>query len=229
MLQGILPYPILQYIIDHDLAQADRSVKLPPMTELASSMQVSRGKLREDLIAAEAYGLIEMRPGDGTYVCPFDFYAAIRTLVLYATACDWNNLEHFYHLRVQIELSFWEEAVSQLTAEDKRELIDIQERAEHKLAGTPVEIPHQEHRDLHLLIYRRLENQFVRGLLTTYWDAHEAVGLHHYFDIDHYQNIWHSHRELVSAIATGALQDGRRALARHFDVLREHLQRPATE
>ena len=93
MLQGILPYTILQHIVDEELAShADSPVKLPPMDELAENLGVSRGKLREELVAVQAFGVVDMRPGDGTYVCPFDFYSAIRTLVLYGTACDRRTL-----------------------------------------------------------------------------------------------------------------------------------------
>jgi DNA-binding FadR family transcriptional regulator len=209
MLQGILPYAILQYIVDEELTpQGGGPVKLPPMDKLADVLGVSRGKLREELVAVEAYGVVEMRPGDGTYICPFDFYTAIRTLVLYSTACDWKNFNHFYELRVQLEIGFWEEAVGDLTVEDKQELQRVLGHAEHKLKGTPAEIPHREHRDLHLLIFRRLENEFVQGLLRAYWDTYEAVGLHHYFDYGYYERIWTSHRNMVEAILAGKFEEG---------------------
>ena len=50
------------------------------------------------------------------------------------------------------------------------------ERALEKLRGTPVQVPHEEHRKLHLMIYSRLDNPFVTGILEAYWDAYEAVG-----------------------------------------------------
>ena len=88
MPQNQLPYDILLYIVGLDESRPEqergREGKLPPMDELAETMGVSRGKLREELIAAQAYGVVEMRPGDGTYVLPFDFYPPIQTLVLYA-------------------------------------------------------------------------------------------------------------------------------------------------
>ena len=225
MLQGILPYTILQHIVDEELAShADSPVKLPPMDELAENLGVSRGKLREELVAVQAFGVVDMRPGDGTYVCPFDFYSAIRTLVLYGTACDWKNFDHFYKLRVQIELGFWEEAAGSLTDEDKQELLSILERAERKLKGTPVEIPHKEHRDLHLLLFQGIDNEFVQGLLKAYWDTYEAVGLHRYFDYSYYANIWTSHRNMVGAVVAGDLEEGRKAMAEHFTLLENRLQ-----
>jgi GntR family transcriptional repressor for pyruvate dehydrogenase complex len=230
MLQGILPYPILQYIIDEELAvrNGDQPTKLPPMDELAQALGVSRGKLREDLIVAQAYGVVEMRPGDGTYVRPLDFYTAMRTLVLYSTACDWKNFDHFYKLRVQMELGFWNEATASLTEEDMQELQEVVERAERKLKGSPAEIPHREHRDLHLLMFHRLKNGFVQGLLRTYWDVYEAVGLHRYFDFSYYESMWANHGQMVEALAAGRPEEGREALARHFTLLENRLQGSAT-
>lgn len=225
MLQGILPYTILQYIIDKELTSSGgEPVKLSPMDDLAHELGVSRGKLREELVAVEAYGVVEMRPGDGTYVCPFDFYTAIRTLVLYGTACDWKHFDHFYKLRVQIEIGFWEEAVGRLTEEDKQALQHILEHAERKLKASWAEIPHREHRDLHLFVFRRLENEFVQGLLKAYWDTYEAVGMHRYFDYAYYEKIWAGHRKMVEAIVAGKLEEGKQAMTEHFVLLEDRLQ-----
>ena len=87
--------------------------------------------LREDLIAAQAYGMVEMRPGDGTYIRPFDFYSAIRPAVIYAIACDKHNFDKFYRLRAQIEVGFWEEATRKLLPEDFTKLERIIQRAEN--------------------------------------------------------------------------------------------------
>jgi DNA-binding FadR family transcriptional regulator len=225
MLQGILPYSILQYIVDEELASHNgQPVKLPPMEELAESLAISSGKLREELVAVQAYGVVDMRPGDGTYVCPFDFYTAIRTLVLYGTACDWKHFDHFYKLRVQLEVGFWEEAVSKLTEDDKQKLQRTLAHAERKLKASRAEIPHKEHRDLHLLVFRRLENEFVQGLLKAYWDTYEAVGMHRYFDYSYYERIWADHRNMVEAIAAGKSEEGKRILTDHFKLLENRLQ-----
>ena len=224
MLKGILPYYILQYIIDNDLQiGGEKEIKLPPMDELAGELNISRGKLREEMVIAQAYGAVEMRPGDGTYVRPFDFYTAIRTLVLYGTAYDWNNFDHLYRLRVQLEIAFWGEAVRNLTAEDYRELKSIVDQAEEKLTGLPVEIPHKAHREFHLLIFSRLGNKFVQGLLKAYWDAYEAVGLHRYFDLNYYEKMWSSHRDIAEAIVASEHRKGKDVLETHFTLLENRL------
>ena len=225
MSQDLLSESILRYIIDEELFGGDgEPAKLLSLGKLARELGVSRGKLLEDLIAAQACGMVEMRPGDGTYVRPFDFYAAIRPAVLYGIACDQRNFDRFYRLRAQVEIAFWEEAVRGLEPEDLDRLARILQRADRRLQGSPVEIPHGEHRDFHLRIFARLGNPFVQGLLKVYWDAYEAVGLHRYFELSYYQRMWSSHREMVEAIASGRYEEGRQVLMQHFTLLESRLQ-----
>ncbi len=217
-------FSILQYLNDEGAKGSEEPVKLPPLGDLAKKLGVSRGKLREDLITAQAYGLVEMRPGDGTYIQPFDFYTAIRPAVLYSIACDKRNFDRFYRVRAQLELAFWEQAVSLLEQSDIDALEQILARAEQRLSGTPIEIPHREHRDLHLRVFDRLDNPFVLGLLEAYWDAYEAVELHRYFDLSYYEEMWSSHRQIVEALQARDHARGRAILMEHFRILEYRLQ-----
>jgi DNA-binding FadR family transcriptional regulator len=226
MLRNALPYAILQHIVDKNVtANEDSLMKLPPMEDLAHDMRVSRGKLREELVVAQAYGVVEMRPGDGTYILPFDFYAAIRTAVLYGVALDRKNFDRFYKLRVQLEVAFWDEAVRNLGPEEHKELDAVLAQAQHKLAGPQAELPHTEHRRFHLLIFSKLQNEFVQGLLEAYWDAYEAVGLNLYFDYSYYETMWSKHRAIADAIKTERYEEGKNILIKHFTLLDTRLQR----
>ncbi len=226
MAQTALPYSIFEYIIEEGRTAREqgKDLKLPPMDELAETLGVSRGKLREELIAIQAYGIAEMRPGDGTYVRPFDFYTVTKTLALYAIECDRRHFDQLYEVRIQLEFAFWERAARSLTQEDTDTLQRIIERAEKKLHGTPVEIPHDEHREFHTIIFSKLENEFASGFLRAYWDAYEAVGLHRYFDLSYYESMWDSHRKMVEAIVEGRYEDGKDVLAHHFTLLGDRLQ-----
>ncbi|MBN2002089.1 MAG: FadR family transcriptional regulator [Anaerolineae bacterium] len=225
MTQNILTHELFEYILKEELVcDGDEPTKLPPMGELADALGVSKGKLREELLAAQAYGVIEMRPGDGTYVRPFDFYTAIRPAVLYGIACDKRNFDRLYRMRAQLEATFWGQAVSTLTPEDLARLVAIVEHAERKLGSTPIEIPHREHRDFHLLIFSRLENPFVIGFLQAYWDGYEAVELHRYFDLSYYREMWASHRQIVQMLQQQQYQQGQEVLVQHFLILENRLQ-----
>ncbi len=221
---------ILAYLIDTGLAQCeDGPEKLPSMQALADEMGISRGKVREDLIAAQAYGIVEMRPGDGTYVRPFDFYDAIRPAVLYAIACDRENFEHFRKLRAYLEVTFWEEATRRLDAEDLDRLDAIVARAEAKLSGSPIRIPHAEHRELHMRIFSKLENPFVQGLLRVYWDTYAVIEMHLFYQLSHYEAMWASHRAMVDALQDGRPGEGKDVLVEHFTILEHRLKAPEPE
>jgi DNA-binding GntR family transcriptional regulator len=89
-----------------------------------------------------------------------------------------------------------------------------------KLSGSPIQVPHEEHRNLHLLIYRRLENPFVTGILEAYWDAYETVGLNVFAGgYEYLQEVWHYHQEMVESICKGDYKAGYEALIAHTDLL----------
>ena len=88
-----------------------------------------------------------------------------------------------------------------------------------------MQVPHEEHRGLHLLIYSHLGNPFVTGLLEAYWELYEAVGLNLYGgDIKYLREVWDYHGQMVDCISSGNYDEGRDALISHMDLL---AQRPA--
>jgi DNA-binding FadR family transcriptional regulator len=122
-------------------------------------------------------------------------------------------------LRNHIEASFWSEAVALLLPEDHARLQELVHSAWDKLRGDPIQIPHAEHRDLHLTIYSRLDNPFVRGVLEVYWEAYEAVGLSVYADYAYLREVWEFHQKMVDAIVEGNPEIGYQALVAHTDLL----------
>ncbi|MBV6465273.1 MAG: hypothetical protein PGMFKBFP_00547 [Anaerolineales bacterium] len=94
-------------------------------------------------------------------------------------------------------------------------------RAWEKLRGNPIEIPHPEHRELHTVIYCRLNNPFVTGLLQAYWDAYEAVGLNVFTDYDYLTEVWTYHQKMVDAICEGEFDEGYKALIEHTDLIHQ--------
>jgi DNA-binding FadR family transcriptional regulator len=119
-----------------------------------------------------------------------------------------------------VEAAFWYEAVAKLTHGDKTELKNLIARAFDKLQGSPIRVPHEEHRNLHLLIFIRLENPFVTGILEAYWDAYENVGLNVFTGgYEYLQEVWQYHQRMVDAICSGNYEEGYGALIAHTDLL----------
>jgi DNA-binding FadR family transcriptional regulator len=192
---------------------------------LSNVLGVSVASLREQLEVAKALGFVDVRPRTGIKILPYTFKNAVWQSLSYAIQTDRCYFEMFAELRKNVELSFWYEAVSALSLKDKTELKNLVSGAFEKLRGNPIMIPHEEHRALHLLIFRRLENPFVIGILEAYWNSYEAIGLSVFTDLNYLEDVWAYHRMMVEAICDDNFEAGYQALADHADLLQS---RPVT-
>lgn len=195
------------------------SDNLPSINEISSDLNISVASVREQLEVAKALGLVEVRPRTGIRRLPYTFSPAVRQSLSYALASDPGCFDVYSDLRNHVEESYWHQAVNTLTDEDKAELEALVARAWEKLHGTPIQIPHAEHRQLHMLIYRRLNNVFVQGILEAYWVAYEAVGLNVFADYTYLQAVWNFHQTMIDSIIVGEYDSGYKALVEHKDLL----------
>jgi DNA-binding FadR family transcriptional regulator len=207
----------VRYLAQHEEANGGQ---LPPLSELSRELGVSIASLREQLEVARALGLVEVRPRTGIKRLPYTFTPAVRQSLRYALMRNNENFGKYSELRNHIESAYWHEAVRLLTEEDKQELQSLLTQAKEKLNGSSIQIPHEEHRKLHLIIYQRLENPFVTGLLEAYWDAYEAVGLNVFTGgLSYLDEVWEYHTQMVEAICNKDYEAGYQALIQHTDLL----------
>jgi DNA-binding FadR family transcriptional regulator len=211
----------LRYLAGHEEADA----QLPALADLSAELGISVAGLREQLEVARALGLVDVRPRTGIRRLDYKFAPAVRKSLFYALALDPNHFEAFAELRKNIEAAFWHQAVAKLTEDDQAALQNLMARAWDKLRGTPIQIPHEEHRQLHLMVYSRLDNPFVLGIIEAYWDAYEAVGLNVYTDYNYLQEVWQYHQQMVDAICAQDFEAGYKALLDHTDLI---YHRPAS-
>jgi DNA-binding FadR family transcriptional regulator len=217
------------YLIESALDGENKSDRLPSLNALSKQLGVSVARLREQLEVAKALGFVEVRPRTGIRRLPYDFRPAIWRSLSYAINIDPGLFLSFAMLRRQVELAFWDQAVRALTPEDQQELQNLMEKARQKLNGHPIRIPHAEHRQLHLVIYRRLDNPFVLGIIEAFWDAYEAARFNLYADYDYLQEVWNYHQQMVDAICTGDFEAGYRALVEHTDLLYHRQEAPLSQ
>ncbi|MBN2119010.1 MAG: FadR family transcriptional regulator [Anaerolineales bacterium] len=210
----------LRYLATHEEVENG----IPSLKKLSTELGVSLASLREQLEVARALGLVEVKPRLGTRRRDYSFTPAIRQSLGYALALDDEHFLKYSELRNHVESAFWHEAVRKLTSEDKQELQSLITRAWERLHHVPIQVPHEEHRNLHLKIYSRLENPFVTGILEAYWEAYEAVGLNVFAGgYEYLDEVWQYHQKMVEAICNGDFEAGYQALVEHTDLL---YQRP---
>ena len=213
----------LQYLANKT-SQDDR---IPPLADLSHELGVSIAMLREQMEVARALGLVEVTPKTGIKRLPYTFKPAVRQSLNYAVSTNRAYFSIFADLRRHLEQAYWFEAVTLLSRQDHERLRELIRKAQEKLAGEPVQIPHGEHREFHLLIYRRLDNPFVSGILETYWELYEAVGLAVFTDYNYLQTVWKYHEKMVESICIGDYPTGYQALIDHMDLLQQR-SKPVT-
>jgi DNA-binding FadR family transcriptional regulator len=191
---------------------------------MSDELGISVASLREQLEVARAFGLVEVRPRTGIRRLPYQFGPAVQKSLAYAVAIGVDNFEAYTDLRNHLEAAYWREAVILLTSEDRAELNQIVARAQEKLNRFPVQIPHQEHKNLHLLIYNRLNNPFVYGLLEAYWEIYEALGLSIFADYSYLKRVWNYHQKMVDAICSGNVEAGYQSFKEHTLLLSQRSQ-----
>lgn len=206
----------LRYLADQDWKPGQR---LPAIQKLAKHLGISSSKLREQLEVARVMGLVEVRPKTGIRMLGYSFLPCLQTNLGFALMLDSSYFELLGSLRDHLEPAYWHEAVRLLTVEDRQHLQSLLECAWAMLRGDPIQIPHTEHRDLHLTIFSRLDNPFVTGLLEAYWDAYETVGLNVYSDYKYLERVWSYHQKMVEAILEEDYDTGYRALVEHIGML----------
>lgn len=198
---------------------------LPSINELSNNLGMSISTLREELRVARALGLVEVRPRTGIKCLPYSFTPSVSKSLAFAVSIDKKMFRQFSDLRNHTEASYWYQAVSSLNPGDIQELQDIITSATEKLNSDPIQIPHDEHRQLHLTIYRRLNNPFVKGILESYWDIYEAVGLSVYEDRKYLERVWTYHQQMVDSITHSDFLSGYQALIAHMDLLFQREQK----
>lgn len=209
----------MQYLAAHSFSEEN----LPPLSTLSNELGVSVAILREQLEVARALGLVDVKPRTGIKPLPFTFLPAVRQSLSYAMALNKENFEKFANLRQNLESAYWYEAAGKLTREDHKLLEQLITDAWNKLNGRPVQIPHDEHKKLHLIIYSKLNNSFVTGILEAYWEAYEAIGLNVFTDYNYLCSVWQYHEKMVDSIVSGDFQSGYKYLVEHTELLADRL------
>jgi len=207
----------LNYIVRKGYKPGDR---LPSIQELTQDthLDMSASKIREQLEVARALGWVEVRSKRGTVVKEYSFTPAIRLSARYALARG-ERFEQFASVRNHIEAAYWIEACGLLTNDDfdtMQECIDI---AEDKLNSPPIRIPNEEHRVFHLTVFKHLDNPFVIGILETYWDLYEEVGINRYVDYAYLRRVWDYHSQILQLIRDGNFESAQTAFIEHTRLL----------
>ncbi len=207
----------IDYLIEKQVDLSEKNI--PSIDTISKELGISVACLREQMELARNLGLIRTQPRKGIEIQPYSFTPAVIKSLYYAIKIDKAYFEQFSDLRSHLEKAYFREAAALLTKKDMQELMNLTLLAQKKLHDYPVQIPHLEHRKYHMLIYKRLNNVFLNGLLECYWDTYEMVGLNVYTDLAYQDSVWDYHQEIVRLIIDGQIEKAHQLMLEHIKLI----------
>jgi DNA-binding FadR family transcriptional regulator len=202
---------------------AQKTVKgdfqIPPLSILSLELGMSVSSLREQMELARTLGLIEAHPRSGIQLQPYSFKPAVIRSLAYAVMSNKKSFNEYSDLRKNLEKAYFPRAVRLLSSENIHQMQELVRNAKNKLASNPIQIPHPEHRQFHLLMYINLRNNFVTSLLEAYWMMYESVGLDLYTDLAHLIKVWNYHERIANLINEGQFDQSYEFLVEHMELI----------
>lgn len=205
---------IKAFIIDNSFQPGDA---LPTETELARTLGISRGSLREAMKSLQTLGVVETRHGFGTFVGQFTFEPLIDGLtfqILVARDTMPRAIRELLELRQVLESGLMPRVTALATPAQIERLDRIVRRMEES-AGHDEQFPDAD-RAFHDALYRPLGNNLVNQLLQAFWDIFDAVGQEPSRRKVLPRETAEEHRAILTAISAGQGEAAAAAMTMHF-------------
>lgn len=206
------------YIIEHGLKAGDA---LPPETELAQQLSISRNSVREAVKALEALGILEARPGTGLFVREFSFDPIVNNLA-YGLLFDLRHLTDVLEVRGHLEYGMVEKVIQRVTPEQiqhlRRVLDDMHTAAQQGFYSAEAD------RAFHRHLYDNVNNLILWKILDIFWEvvrqAQEYAGMPGPVNP---MTSWQVHLPIVDALEARDVEAMRTAITRHYRGIEERL------
>lgn len=221
MIEPVSRTTLPQVILDNIVKAIKEGVwqpgsRIPSEQELATAFSVSRNSIREAVKTLNKMGVLESRPGQGTFLSS----DAIRR-ILYSEfiekGYDGVSLLEITEIRILLESqsAFW--AAKRATDEELEELKELLRRS-HECLENNLECQDQVHFAFHEAVVRLSKNSFVIRLLSSIQaeiDAQRAK----YAEIsvvDQMDSI-RDQEEIINAILKREPEKARKAMEKHLN------------
>ncbi|CEP69336.1 Transcription regulator HTH, GntR [Moorella glycerini] len=193
--------------------------------ELSEKLGVSRASVREAIRALTTMGVLEVKPGEGTFVRKVQNCDIVQPLVM-ALLLEEQQVMYLLEARQILEREIAYLAARRATTEDKEKLVGIIQQMGNELARGFL----QEDTDVkfHLTIAGMAHNPILSRLMYTIADtiaqtlANKRNRL--YSDPDNARVLFEQHSEITQAIISGAAESARRAMGKHLRFVARQLK-----
>lgn len=217
---------IKQLIADGKLKPGD---KLLAERDLAERFQVSRASVREAIRTLEMLGIIDIRPGEGTFVRGTETDDIIRPLAMFL-AVERNSLLDMFEMRRIFETATARLAAERATLEEldqidsmlanMRERLNVQdsEKGEEFDAAFHYAVAEATHNSLLIKLFKTVSEEFAK--------ANSVARRQLYHDnVQNAQRIIDQHSEILAAIRSGSPQVASEAMLAHLNFAEGELRK----
>ena len=195
--------------------------QLPPERQLADQFQVSRASVREALRTLELLGIVETRPGGGTFVrrtTPDDLARPLTSLMARG-----HTVADVIELRGLIEPALAALAAERITAAQLAELEEIFAEQERKVVDA--EPWAEEDTRFHEAIGHAARNELLTTMLGVVWDVLRESREQWLQTNQRAHASLDAHRRILAALSARDPDAARRAAADHIKAVGEGILR----
>ncbi len=207
------------FIIEQALVPGDA---LPPETELAEQLGVSRNSVREAIKSLETLGIVEARTGAGLFVRNFSFDPLLENLA-YGMMFDLKDLADILEVRFHIEHSMIDQAVAAVTDDQLEQFHAILERMQ-TILGQGKDYP-EEDRLFHRTLWANVRNRSVGKIVDVFWmvfsQARQRTPIPSNPDP---KEIYQWHEAIVDSLAARDIDAARVAIVQHYGNIQSVLE-----
>lgn len=198
------------YIDDNGLAAGSA---LPPESELAHQLGVSRNSVREAIKALESVGILETRRGIGIFVSDFSFAPLLDNLA-FGMRGTLEDIGDLLEIRSALEGALIAKTVRLISDEDVAELRAVTDRM--RLKAEQGQGFAEEDQQFHQLLFRCQGNRMLTKLIDIFWQAFYKAS--NFVNLDNVDPVstWRDHQAIVDAIAARDAEAARERLHHHY-------------
>lgn len=204
--------------------------KLPPERVIAEKAGVSRPSVREAISALQIAGIIQSRPGDGTYVCAsFDSNDLMLQAIKVLEQSD-SPLE-MLQARKAMEIGVARLAITQASDADIHKIQHIWKKKYEKGRRGEYAEYLKYAKGFHLAIARATKNGIIEKIMDNLLDATQQplwINIRRKFyeeESSRIEEVLEVHNKIVEAIEKRNTEKAIAALEQHFDMLIKQVYR----
>lgn len=199
------------YIAENQLRPGDA---LPPESDLARQLGVSRASVREAVKALESLGIVETRRGIGVFVKAFSLAPLLDNLA-YGLSETVRDVEEILEIRRALEVALIAKTVESIGEDDLAELKQTVARMKQKAERHEAFAEDDQH--FHELLFRCHGNRLLDRLIEVFWLAFYKASDFVNLDNPDPMATWRDHRDIAAAITARDAAKARARLDRHYD------------